>query len=208
MTFDYILISVFKTVESLEITRNETLSFNSHVVQFMQSHSLPNHCWWWNCIAWACSISVGAGLDYCNLILYRTFAGYLNRMQRVINKLVWKVMGPRSELSDSSILMISSYLESPSISSFRFLKQLPLKKLISHCSACSPDLHHWFYFFIFGIWFYWHLGCYQLGINIHNHHHHWSNVHFLPRLIKGMDGCFPTALGRQSTFSKILGPLV
>ena len=39
-------------------------------------------------------------------------------------------------------------------------------------------------------------------------HHHQLNVHFLPRLIKGMDGCFPTALGRQSTFSNILGPLV
>ena len=25
------------------------------------------------------------------------------------------------------------------------------------------------------------------------HHHHQLNVHFLPRLIKGMDGCFPTA---------------
>ena len=38
------------------------------------------------------------------------------------------------------------------------------------------------------------------------HHHHQFNVHFLPRLIKGMDGCFPTELGRQSTFSNILGP--
>ena len=34
-----------------------------------------------------------------------------------------------------------------------------------------------------------------------HHHHHQLNVHFLPRLIKGMDGCFPTALGTQSTFS-------
>ena len=32
----------------------------------------------------------------------------------------------------------------------------------------------------------------------HHHHHHQLNVHFLPRLIKGMDGSFPTALGRQS----------
>ena len=40
------------------------------------------------------------------------------------------------------------------------------------------------------------------------HHHHRLNIHFLPRLIKGMDGCFPTALSRQSTFSNILGPLV
>ena len=37
-----------------------------------------------------------------------------------------------------------------------------------------------------------------------NHHHHRLNVHFLPRLIKGLDSCFPTALGRQSTFSKIM----
>ena len=49
-----------------------------------------------------------------------------------------------------------------------------------------------------------------------NHHqfHHQLNVHFLPRLIKGIDGidgidgCFPAALSRQSTFSNILGPLV
>ena len=41
-----------------------------------------------------------------------------------------------------------------------------------------------------------------------SHHHHQLNVHFLPRLIKGVDGCFPTALGRQSTFSNILGPLI
>ena len=39
-------------------------------------------------------------------------------------------------------------------------------------------------------------------------HHHQLNVHFLPRSIKGMDGCFPTALSRQSTYSNILGPLV
>ena len=37
----------------------------------------------------------------------------------------------------------------------------------------------------------------------HHHHHHQLNVQFLPRLIKGMDGCFPIALGRQSTFSNI-----
>ena len=42
----------------------------------------------------------------------------------------------------------------------------------------------------------------------HHHHHHQLNVHFLPRLIKSMDGCFPTALGRQPTFSNILGPLI
>ena len=29
------------------------------------------------------------------------------------------------------------------------------------------------------------------------HHHHQLNVHFLPKLIKGMNGCLPTALGRQ-----------
>ena len=38
-------------------------------------------------------------------------------------------------------------------------------------------------------------------IYIH-HHHHQLNVHFLPRSTKGMDGCFPTALGRQSTILK------
>ena len=31
---------------------------------------------------------------------------------------------------------------------------------------------------------------------IHHHHH---NVNILPRLIEGIDGCFPTALGKQST---------
>ena len=35
-------------------------------------------------------------------------------------------------------------------------------------------------------------------------HHHQLNVHFLPRSIKGKDRCFPTALGRQSTFGNIL----
>ena len=40
------------------------------------------------------------------------------------------------------------------------------------------------------------------------YHRHQLNILFLPRLIKGMDGCFPTALGRQSTFSNNLGPLV
>ena len=47
----------------------------------------------------------------------------------------------------------------------------------------------------------------QPAIQIH-HHHRLNAHHFLPRLIKGMDGCFPTALGKQSTFSNILGPLV
>ena len=32
----------------------------------------------------------------------------------------------------------------------------------------------------------------------HHHHHHQLNVHFLPRSIKDMDSCFPTALGRQT----------
>ena len=27
----------------------------------------------------------------------------------------------------------------------------------------------------------------------YHHHHHQLNVQFLPKLIKGMDGCFPTA---------------
>ena len=37
---------------------------------------------------------------------------------------------------------------------------------------------------------------------IHGHPHHF-NVHFLPRLIKGMDSYFPTAYDRQlpSAFS-------
>ena len=42
----------------------------------------------------------------------------------------------------------------------------------------------------------------------YHHHHHQFNIHFLLRWIKGMDGCFPKALGRQSTFSNILGPPV
>ena len=32
----------------------------------------------------------------------------------------------------------------------------------------------------------------------HHHYHHQLNVHFLPKLIKGMNGCFPIAFGRQS----------
>ena len=36
-----------------------------------------------------------------------------------------------------------------------------------------------------------------------SYHHHQLNVHFLPRLIEGMDGCFPTASGRKSIFSNI-----
>ena len=35
----------------------------------------------------------------------------------------------------------------------------------------------------------------------HHHHHHHFNVHFLLRLIKGMDGCFQTAWGGQPAFS-------
>ena len=31
------------------------------------------------------------------------------------------------------------------------------------------------------------------GQHHHHHHHHQFNNHVLPRLIKGMDGCFPTA---------------
>ena len=43
----------------------------------------------------------------------------------------------------------------------------------------------------------------RLWIYYHHHHHpHQLNVHFLPRSIKGLDGCFPTALGRQSTILK------
>ena len=38
----------------------------------------------------------------------------------------------------------------------------------------------------------------------HHHHHQQLNVYFLPRLIKEMDGCFPTTLGRQYTFSKVI----
>ena len=35
------------------------------------------------------------------------------------------------------------------------------------------------------------------------HHHHQFNVHVIPRLIKGMDGCFPTAYGRQPAFNDL-----
>ena len=37
-----------------------------------------------------------------------------------------------------------------------------------------------------------------------HHLHHQLNVHLLPRLIKGMNGCFPTAKGRQPTLSNTL----
>ena len=37
-------------------------------------------------------------------------------------------------------------------------------------------------------------------LHYHNHHHHQLNVHFLSRLIKCTDGCFPTA-SRQPTVS-------
>ena len=45
-------------------------------------------------------------------------------------------------------------------------------------------------------------------VRYHQKNHHQLKVHFLPRLIKGIASCFLTALGRQSTFSNILGPLV
>ena len=32
-------------------------------------------------------------------------------------------------------------------------------------------------------------------MHLTHYHHHQINVHFLPRSIKGMDGCFPTASG-------------
>ena len=35
-------------------------------------------------------------------------------------------------------------------------------------------------------------------------HHHQFNVHVLPRFIKGMDGCFPTAYGSLPTFSNLV----
>ena len=53
----------------------------------------------------------------------------------------------------------------------------------------------------------WYIGNYRKPIGfcdvryllfISNHHYHLS-VHFLPRFIKGIDGCFPTAYGRQLT---------
>ena len=73
--------------------------------------------------------------------------------------------------------------------------------------VCS-DLYSHIKFFIISVSSLWHcfIFCYFQQNNCH--HHHQLNVHFLPRLIKGMDGCFPTAFGRQSTFSNILGPLV
>ena len=37
------------------------------------------------------------------------------------------------------------------------------------------------------------------------HHHHQFKVNFLPRLIKGIDGCLSTALGEQLTFNNMLG---
>ena len=53
----------------------------------------------------------------------------------------------------------------------------------------------------------WHLIIHTLTAHHHYHHHHQLIFHFLPRSIKVMDGCFPTALGRQSTISNISGPL-
>ena len=45
----------------------------------------------------------------------------------------------------------------------------------------------------------------QEVFTIHHHHHHQLNIHILPSLIKSMNGCFPTVIGRQSTFSRHFG---
>ena len=56
------------------------------------------------------------------------------------------------------------------------LMELPIDVSSTYLLKCLPEQHH------------------------HRHrprHHHQLNVHFLPKSIKGKDGCFPTALGRQ-----------
>ena len=47
----------------------------------------------------------------------------------------------------------------------------------------------------------------KLYISHSSHHHQFKRPHS-SKINQGMDGCFPTALGRQSTFSNFLGPLV
>ena len=38
----------------------------------------------------------------------------------------------------------------------------------------------------------------------YHHHHHHFNVHVLPRIIKSIDGCFPTAKGTKPIFSDLV----
>ena len=94
-------IAVSKTVKSLEVTLDETLSFNSHVNVCKAPHfHIRALCHIRRCIddvtvmKVACSM-VGQRLDYCNSILYGTSAGNFGRIQRVINMLSRVVLGAR-----------------------------------------------------------------------------------------------------------------
>ena len=102
MTLGDISIAVSKTVKSLGVTLDETLSFNSHVDNVCKAAHFNiralRHIR--RCIdddtarTVACSM-VGARLDYCNSILHGTSAGNLGRIQRVINTLGRVVSGAR-----------------------------------------------------------------------------------------------------------------
>ena len=60
------------------------------------------------------------------------------------------------------------------------------------CDVGATDVKRWW-------WWWWHRSI----MRTRHHHHHQLNVHFLPRLIKGMDGCFPTAWKLQLLQYKI-----
>ena len=95
-------IAVSKTVKSLGVTLDETLSFNSQVDNVCKAAHFHiralRHIR--RCIddetaqTVTCSM-VGARLDYCNSILYGTSAGNLGKIQRVINALARVFSGAR-----------------------------------------------------------------------------------------------------------------
>ena len=97
-------IAISKTVRSLGVTLDETLSFNSQVDNVCKAAHFHiralRHIR--RCIddetarttTVACSM-VGARLDYCNSILHGTSAGNLGRIQRVINTLARVVSSAR-----------------------------------------------------------------------------------------------------------------
>ena len=141
-----------------------------------------------------------------------TYSWYINIMEMHLASLCHKVTNPilaaYSKRFFKTLIVCSSFKQHDATT--KFLNNISLKRTFkatyvtqctvqirkfSHCSSClysskDEDIENLQGrpVFIFSPYLLSFLFCFNL---IHHHHHHF-NVHFLPRLIKGMDGYFLT----------------
>jgi len=141
-----VTVPVTRTVKSLGVTTDNTLSFDDHVNNVCKAAHF--HIRDLRHIRWCVSVddaktvataSVSSQLDYCNSILYSTSSSNLNKLQRVQNTLARTVMMTKKR--DHITLVLARLHWLPVIARIQFkIALLTFKTLITHQPSYIHDL--------------------------------------------------------------------